>query len=484
MNYIGIDFGTHYTTITNADSQILEYNIPSIIHIGEQIIIGEDALHLNNISYFKRLLCLKENENYLFNYNFYNVNETIYIKTDKGDLSLTQIIGIFFSKLKEKIENKINSTASYSCILTVPAYFNEKQRKIIWDAVQLSSLPCIKLLNEPVSACISYISYIDNNNIDNNNIDNNNIDNNNIDNNNIDNNNTNNYNNKNILVFDFGAGTLDLSIVRIEDEIYEVLGIFGNNNLGGLDINYALMKELNITFDQAENKKKVNKYNKIYNKYFKKLIIDAIDQVIKISGDVEIDNVILVGGSSKLIWVQELIKNYINKDFININDSKYDYKDIAVSLGAALHQNKNKEQSIILVDRLALSIGVKTVENTFIPIIPRNTIIPISATKVFTSNDKNIIIDIYQGESNNINDNIHIKSFEFKNIKSDNPVIYITIKVNINGIIEVIAKERFNDIETKIEINNLKDIVSDCDINNILNNIDNYHNNNLKNLNH
>lgn len=466
MNYIGIDFGTHYTTITNANSQILEYNIPSIIHIGEQIIIGEDALHLNNISYFKRLLCLKENESYLFDYNFYNVNETIYIKTDKGDLSITQIIGIFFSKLKKKIEKKINSTVSYSCILTVPAYFNEKQRKIIWDAVQLSSLPCIKLLNEPVSACISYISYISHishiSHIDN-----------------IDNNN---YNNKNILVFDFGAGTLDLSIVRIEDEIYEVLGIFGNNNLGGLDINYALMKELNITFEQAENKKKVNKYNKIYNKYFKKSIIDAIDQVIKISGDVEIDNVILVGGSSKLVWVQELIKNHINKDFININDSKYDYKDIAVSLGAALHQNKNKEQSIILVDRLALSIGVKTVDNTFIPIIPRNTIIPITATKVFTCNDKNIIIDIYQGESNNINDNIHIKSFEFKNIKSDNPVIYITIKVNINGIIEVIAKERFNDTETKIEINNLKDIVSDFDINKILNNIDYYHNNNLKNI--
>ena len=476
MNYIGIDFGTHYTTITNADSQILEYNIPSIIHIGEQIIIGEDALNLNNISYFKRLLCLKENENYLFNYNFYNINETIYIKTDKGDLSITQIIGIFFSKLKEKIETKINSTVSegdrtYSCILTVPAYFNEKQRKIIWDAIQLSSLPCIKLLNEPVSACISYISYISNiSNISY------------IDNNNIDNIKNNNYNNKNILVFDFGAGTLDLSIVRIEDEIYEVLGIFGNNNLGGLDINYALMKELNISFEQAENKKKVNKYNKIYNKYFKESIINAIDQVINIAGNVEIDNVILVGGSSKLVWVQELIKNRINKDFININNSKYDYKDIAVSLGAAIHQNKNKEQSIILVDRLALSIGVKTIDNTFTPIIPRNTIIPMSATKVFTSNDKNIIIDIYQGESNNINDNIHIKSFEFKNIKSDNPVIYITIKVNINGIVEVIAKERFNDIETKIEINNLKDIVSDFDINKMLNNIDYYHNNNLKNI--
>ena len=89
-----------------------------------------------------------------------------------------------------------------------------------------------------------------------------------------------------------------------------------------------------------------------------------------------------------------------------------------------------------------------------------------------TSNDKQIVIDLYQGESNFINENIHIKSFELKNINSENPVIYITIKVNINGIIEVIAKERFNDIETKIEITN---VISDKEIQNILNNIDYYH---------
>jgi len=247
MNFIGIDFGTHYCTVSlikantiiGCSEQVIEYNIPSIIHIGDEILIGEEAanLNLNNISYFKRLLCLKENEKHLFDFDYYNKNETIYIKTDKGDLSITQIIGLFFSKLKEKIDKKINSlysiicpvseeNSTYSCILTVPAYFNENQRKFIWDAVQLSSLPCIKLLNEPTSACIAYFDKY------------------------------NDHNNKNILVFDFGAGTLDLSIVRMEDEICEVLGIFGNNNLGGLDINYALMKELNITFDQAEKEKK------------------------------------------------------------------------------------------------------------------------------------------------------------------------------------------------------------------------------------
>jgi molecular chaperone DnaK (HSP70) len=477
MNFIGIDFGTHYCTVSlyranSGNLQVLEYNIPSIIHIGDEIFIGEDAINLKNISYFKRLLCLKENEKYMFNFDFYNQNETIYIKTNKGDLSITQIIGLFFSKLKEKIDKKIedcrvsfyetlelahraNCTGcTYSCILTVPAYFNENQRKIIWDAIQLSSLPCTKLLNEPISACIAYFEKYDD------------------------------HNNKNILVFDFGAGTLDLSIVRMEDEICEVLGIFGNNNLGGLDINYALMKELNITFEQAEKekKKKIKKYNKIYNKHFKKDIINAIDRVIQISGGVEIDNIILVGGSSKLIWVQELIKNHLNKDVIDIKNSDYDYKDIAVSLGASIHQNKNTDKSIILIDRLALSIGVKTVDNTFTPIIPRNSIIPISATKVFTSNDKQVIIDLYQGESSFINENIHIKSFELKNINSENPVIYITIKVNINGIVEVIAKERFNDTETKIEINNLKDIAPDKEIQNILNNIDYYHANQLNNI--
>jgi molecular chaperone DnaK (HSP70) len=447
MNFIGIDFGTHNCSISIAsdslESQVLYYNIPSIIHIGDEILIGDDAINLNvnNISYFKRLLCLKENEKHLFNYDYYNKNETIYIKTNKGDLSITQIIGMFFSKLKEKIDKKIDK---YSCILTVPAYFNDNQRKIIWNAVELSSLPCIKLLNEPTSACIAYFDKY------------------------------NDHNNKNILVFDFGAGTLDLTIVRMEDEICEVLAIFGNNNLGGLDINYTLMKELNITFEQAEIKKKINKYNKIYNKYLKKDIINAIDKVIQISGNVDIDNIILVGGSSKLIWVQELIKNHLNKDIIDIknNNYDYDYKDIAVSLGAAIHQNKNTDKSIILIDRLALSIGIKTIDNTFTPIIPRNTIIPMSATKVFTSNDKQIVIDLYQGESSFINENIHIKSFELKNINSENPVIYITIKININGIIEVIAKERFNDTETKIEITNT---VSDKDIQNILNNIDYYH---------
>ena len=228
MNFIGIDFGTHNCSISiisdsYGDSQVLYNNIPSIIHIGDEILIGDDAINLSNISYFKRLLCLKENEKHLFNFDFYNKNQTIYIKTDKGDLSITQIIGMFFSKLKEKIDKKIDI---YSCILTVPAYFNDNQRKIIWNAVELSSLPCIKLLNEPTSACIAYFDkYKD-------------------------------HNNKNILVFDFGAGTLDLTIVRMEDEICEVLGIFGNNNLGGLDINYTLMKELNITFEQAEIKKK------------------------------------------------------------------------------------------------------------------------------------------------------------------------------------------------------------------------------------
>lgn len=448
MSYIGIDFGTHNCTISY-NNVVLEYNLPSIIYIdNEDILIGNNAINKkDNISYFKRLLCIKDNEKHLFNFDYYKINDIIYIKTKRGDLSITQLIGLFFSKLKEIIEHKINN--NYTCIITVPAYFNENQRKIIWDASKLAMLPCIKLLSEPTSACLAYYDIEKQ------------------------------LNNKNILVFDFGAGTLDLSIVRIEDEICEVIGTYGNNNFGGLDINHALMKELNISFDEAENKKKKVNYFRIYNKYFKNDVIFAIDEIIKRSNNINIDNVILVGGSSKLTWIKKLIQKHLNKEIIEIKNNEYDYKDIAVSLGAGIHQNKNNENSLILVDRLALSIGVKTVDNTFTPIIPRNSIIPISVTKIFTSNEKPIIIDIYQGESYFIEDNVHIKSFEICNIKSENPVIYITIKVNINSIIDIIVKERFNDIETKIEINNLKEIISNEQINNILNNIDFYHKKNL-----
>jgi molecular chaperone DnaK (HSP70) len=255
MNFIGIDFGTHncsiclvntdssnsysnscdldeadITNITNITNkadrpkesyQLLDFNMPSVIHIGDEILIGNDAINLNenNISYFKRLLCLKENEKHLFNFDYYNKNETIYIKTNKGDFSITQIIGMFFSKLKEKIDKKIDI---YSCIITVPAFFNENQRKIIWNAVQLSSLPCIKLLNEPTSACIAYFDKYDL---------------------------YNDYNNKNILVFDFGAGTLDLTIVRMEDEICEVLGIFGINNSLYLSFKYKVKIPISLNFD-------------------------------------------------------------------------------------------------------------------------------------------------------------------------------------------------------------------------------------------
>ena len=459
MSYIGIDFGTHNCTIS-FNNIILEYNLPSIIYIdNEDILIGNNAKDKkDNISYFKRLLCIKDDEKHLFNFDYYKINDIIYIKTKRGDLSITQLIGLFFSKLKEIIEQKIinNYTCinnqvinNYTCIITVPAYFNENQRKIIWDASKLASLPCIKLLSEPTSACLAYYDIEKR------------------------------LNNKNILVFDFGAGTLDLSIVRIEDEICEVKGTYGNNNLGGLDINHVLMKELNISFEDAENKKKKVNYFRIYNKYFKNDIIFAIDEIIKRSNNINIDNVILVGGSSKLLWIKKLIQKHLNKEIIEIKNDNYDYKDIAVALGAGIHQNKNNENSLILVDRLALSIGVKTLDNTFTPIIPRNSIIPISVTKIFTSNEKPIIIDIYQGESYFIEDNIHIKSFEIYNIKSENPVIYITIKVNINSIIDIIVKERFNDIETKIEINNLKELISNEQINDILNNIDFYHKKNL-----
>lgn len=452
MFYVGIDLGTNNSCITFLDNQkkpnIIrneinnKYLIPSIIYINKDIkIAGFAAENIkNSISNFKRFIGCDINDKDIIslanslNLRLSKKDNIIYL----NDISLEEIIVTMLQHIKTIIETNIKE--EWKCVITIPAYFNENQRKVVWEVINYLNFPCLKLISEPTSAYIAYNQY--QNNI-----------------------------NKNVFVFDFGAGTLDLSLLYIDnDNICEVISNYGDNYLGGIDITKKIADSFNVDINIAERIKINNEKNidDILDLYFKDRIINTIDELIKRSNITkeEIDEIVMIGGSSKIGRIHEYIRSYlphakINNQNLLINKKVYNYEDVAVSLGAAYHcHHVYNKQDLILIDRLSLSIGVDT-NGTFSKIIPRNTIIPTSITKCYTTdtdNQTSVIIDIYQGESKLTKDNIKICSFELSGIRpqaKNVPVIYITIKINQNSLVEIIAKERHGTAESNIVISNL-----------------------------
>ena len=478
MINVGIDLGTNNCCITYIDisgyPHIIknkisnEFIIPSIVYINNNIkLVGQIANNYDNKIYnFKRLIGHNINDNEIIElqkqltYKIEQIDDQIMVITDAGSISLIEIISTLLDWIKHMIEEEIKE--EWECIVTIPAYFNEIQRKLTLNAIHMSNLPCVKLINEPTSACMAYLFQ---NNLINNIVET------------ID---------TTILVFDFGAGTLDLTILRLdkqEELICHVCGIYGDNNLGGIDITNVISKHLNINLTDAENIKLLlsnnnnthdlltyNDFVSLLNINFKDRIYNAIKEVLLCSKLDTVDEIIMVGGSSKLPWVKLVVNDYFEKTFlktqnsdISINNEVFCFEDVAVSLGAALHGNFiNTNKDIILVDRIPLSIGIDTL-GIMTTIIPRNSIIPISITKQFTTEEDNqssILIKILQGESRLSRENIEIGCYEMSNIKlcpKNVPVIYVTIKINSNAIVEVFSKERRGDAFGHLQITNIKD---------------------------
>jgi molecular chaperone DnaK (HSP70) len=346
---IGIDLGTSNCCISyindKGEIEIIfnetNYLIPSIVSIEKEgILVGNEVnkLHINNnkniFHNFKRLIGHNisdieiTNLKNILNYNIIEENEQIKcVDTDNKKYNLEEIIYYLLNKIKQIIEENIN--VEWKCIITIPAYFNEIQRQITMNAINLTKLPCIKLLNEPTAASFAYL-----------------------------------YNNKvlyeqtfdkKILVIDFGAGTLDLTILDInkEDEVLcEVLGIYGDNNFGGIDITKIINDNIFNEFDNMDinsklqiaedikiklsNEIDVKYYSSIlekeyeykYDKYIEELknisnrMLNPIKNILDIAKikKEEIDEIILVGGSFKIPYFRELISTYFNLSLIHISE--------------------------------------------------------------------------------------------------------------------------------------------------------------------
>ena len=455
---IGIDLGTNNVCISyyhNNKLIIIKDNqdnsfIKSLIAINNSIVVtGNDVLNINDkewivIRNLKRLIGMS----------------TENIIVHEKEYSIVELTSFLLSKIKKIIDQHLISERlllDYEIILTVPAYFNEKQRQSTKDAFTLSGMKLFRIINEPTSACITYYHY--NKNFD-----------------------------KNIMVVDIGAGTTDISILtatKDEDglDIYEVIATSGDNLLGGEDINNLLFEyfgwdktEDNIkkiedikirlsdidtttptlTTDQIDLGITNEKYIELLTP-LKDRLLNPIKKVIEISSlkREEIDNVILIGGTSKVPFMKKTIEEFYEKKYTYIINPL-----TAVSFGAALYGNKLLNNQMILMDIVPLSIGVETVGGQFISIIDRGTTIPTNKIKQFTTeadNQTEVIIKIYQGESQFIHENFMIGEFVLKDIPKQPrgvPVINVSISIDLNGLINISATDRKNFSRAELLIEN------------------------------
>ena len=314
---IGIDLGTNNVCLSYffnnelriiIDSQGNSF-IKSLIAINDSLIVsGNDVLNINDkewviIRNLKRLIGMSEEK----------------ISVHNKDYTIVELTSFLLSKVKKIIEMHLtqnNFPLEYQIVLTVPAYFNEKQRQSTKDAFSLCGMKLLRIINEPTSACITYYHY--HKNFD-----------------------------KNVLVVDIGAGTTDISILtasKDEDnmDIYEVIATSGDNLLGGEDINNLLFEYYNKTHEKTEDNIKniekikhelsdqiastdltIEKYEKLLEPLRDRLL-QPIEKVIKIAqlNKEDINNVILIGGTSKVPYFKKLVESYFNQSFEYIINPK------------------------------------------------------------------------------------------------------------------------------------------------------------------
>jgi molecular chaperone DnaK len=462
---IGIDLGTNNVCISyffNNEIRLITDNqgnqfIKSLIAINDSIIIsGNDVLSINDkewvvIRNLKRLIGLQEEK----------------LSIHNKEYSIVELTSFLLAKIKKIIDSHLlsnNFSLDYQIVLTVPAYFNEKQRQSTKDAFSLCGMKLLRIINEPTSACITYYHY--HKNFD-----------------------------KNVLVLDIGAGTTDISILtasKDEDnmDIYEVIATSGDNLLGGEDINNLLFDHLKLekTEDNIKLVERIkhdlSKEENLTDEYITKTMYEQlleplkdrllipIEKVIKIANlnKDDIDNVILIGGTSKVPYFKRIIESYFDQTYDYIIDPM-----TAVSFGAALYGYKLTANQLILMDIVPLSLGIETIGGQFIPIIERGSTIPVSKTKQFTTetdNQTEVGIKIYQGESQFIHENFMIGEFILKDIPKQPrnvPVINVNISIDLNGLINITAMDRKNFSTSNLVIEN-KNKLSDEEIEKIMEN--------------
>ena len=481
---VGIDLGTTNSLIAYIndgqptvmpDHDGKSVLVPSVIYFDENDLasIGEIAKDKlisdpsRTIFSVKRLMGRSfndvENSKDFFSYEILDtdVESLVEIKSGKKYYTPVELSAIILKELKARAELVLNQEV-HECVITVPAYFNDSQRQATKDAGKLAGWNVLRIVNEPTAAALAY--GFDKTS----------------------------EKSKNIAVYDLGGGTFDLSVLTLEDGIFEVLSTKGDTWLGGDDIDQAILQLIATKFQidldtlssserqqlrlLAEESKKQLSQKDDHSFIFlgkeitvNKAAVDAaiqpiiqktIDLTINALKDAElktqdIDDIIMVGGSTRIPAVKDAVSKFFGKKVKDSIDP-----DQVVALGAAVQADilAGNQSNLLLLDVTPLSLGIETMGGLMDVIIPRNTKIPSSAGRNYTTSidgQINLKIAVYQGERDLVQNNRKLGEFILKGIppmSAGLPKIEVSFWVDADGILIVRAKELRSNTETKVEI--------------------------------